>query len=54
MEEAEKRKTVGYALPSDLAEWVGEAATKAGVSKSAFVAQVLERARRVEIRRKGK
>lgn len=46
-----KAKPVGFSLPPHLIVWVEEAAAKAGMSKSAFVAQVLERARRAALRR---
>ena len=49
---AEKAKTVGFSLPPQLIAWTEQAAADAGMSKSAFVAQVLERSRRAAIRRK--
>ena len=49
---AEKAKTVGFSLPPQLIAWIGQAAAEAGMSKSAFVAQVLERSRRAALRRK--
>ena len=49
---ADKTKTVGLSLPPKLIAWIEQAAAEAGISKSAFVAQVLERSRRAAIRRK--
>lgn len=46
-----KAKPVGFSLPSHLIVWIEEAAAKAGISKSAFVANVLERSRRAAQRR---
>ena len=43
---------VGFTLPPDLIEWIEEASAKAGLNKSAFVAQVLERSRRAARRRR--
>jgi len=48
----EKAKTVGLSLPPQLIAWIEQAAAEAGISKSAFVAQVLERSRRAALRRK--
>ena len=49
---AAKAKSVGFSLPPHLIVWIEEAAAKAGMSKSAFVAHVLERSRRAALRRK--
>ena len=46
-----KAKPVGFSLPPHLIAWIEEAAAKAGMSKSAFVAHVLERSRRAAARR---
>ena len=47
-----KAKPVGFSLPPHLIVWIEEAAAEAGMSKSAFVAHVLERSRRAALRRK--
>ena len=47
----EKAKPVGLSLPPHIIVWIEEAAAKAGMSKSAFVADVLERSRRAALRR---
>ncbi len=49
---AAKAKSVGFSLPPHLMLWIEEAAAEAGISKSAFVAHVLERSRRAALRRK--
>jgi hypothetical protein len=49
---AAKAKSVGFSLPQHLIVWIEEAAAEAGMSKSAFVAHVLERSRRAALRRK--
>ena len=48
---AEKAKTVGFSLPPQLIHWIEQAAAEVGMSKSAFVALVLERSRRAALRR---
>jgi hypothetical protein len=52
IDSAAKAKTVGFSLPPQLIAWIEQAASEAGMSKSAFVAQVLERSRRAASRRK--
>jgi hypothetical protein len=47
-----KAKSVGFSLPQHLIVWIEEAAASAAMSKSAFVAHVLERSRRAALRRK--
>ena len=49
---AAKAKSVGFSLPPHLIVWIEEAAAEASMSKSAFVAHVLERARRAALRRR--
>jgi hypothetical protein len=46
-----KAKSVGFSLPPHLIVWIEEAAAEAEMSKSAFVAHVLERVRRAALRR---
>jgi hypothetical protein len=46
-----KARPVGFSLPPHLIVWIEEAAAEAGMSKSAFVAHVLERSRRAALRR---
>lgn len=46
-----KARSVGLSLPPHLIAWIEDAAAEAGVSKSAFVADVLERSRRAALRR---
>jgi hypothetical protein len=53
VDSAEKVRSVGLSLPPHLIAWIEEAAVQAGVSKSAFVAEVLERSRRAALRRSG-
>jgi hypothetical protein len=53
VDSAEKVKSVGLSLPPHLIVWIEEASVHAGVSKSAFVAEVLERSRRAALRRSG-
>lgn len=49
---AAKAKAVGFSLPPHLIAWIEMAAAESGMSKSAFVAHVLERSRRAAQRRK--
>ncbi len=46
-----KAKPVGFSLPPHLIMWIDEEAAETGKSKSAFVAQVLERSRQAALRR---
>ena len=46
-----KAKPVGFSLPPHLIVWIEEASAEAGMSRSAFVAHVLERSRRAALRR---
>lgn len=54
IDSAEKARSVGLSLPPHLIEWIEASSVEAGMSKSAFVTDVLERSRRAAMRRSGK